>query len=115
MPKRSNGKRKGIERGVQKHKIKSKAIEIAVDGEEEVGHLPLENHQLLGIPYDRIFGMAERFYVFLFRKCGKAFLVPFRQVEDGCYVPTDFKARLLHYVVLTIGFASMFHKVVACS
>ena len=115
MPKRSNGKRKGIQWGVQKHKIKSKAIETAVDGEEDVGNLPFENRQLLGIPYERIFKIAEKFYGFLFRMCGKVFLVPFRQDEDGRYVPTDLKARLLHYVVLSIGFASMFHKVVACS
>ena len=79
-------------------------------------HLSVKNRQLLGVPYSRIFSIAKKIYGFLFRMCGKGF---FSSLQRGwgwsLYIPTDLKRRLTHYCVFSIGFASMFHKLVACS
>ena len=101
MGKRTTGKRRGIQRGVAKHKVRSKPV-AGLEGERTV------------------FGVRESVYFSIGRKCfefwlhygGKLYLVPFAQTSRGEYVSLDRRGTLIHYFVWLIKFLMLLHKFV---
>ena len=98
MGKRSTGRKRGIQRGVGKHKIKIKPLE----GEKS----------------EAVFGLHKSVYASLGEKCfeilyqGSVFfqLIPFRRNAAGEYVPLNWKQKIGHYAVLSLGFVILLQK-----
>ena len=98
MGKRSTGRKRGIQRGVGKHKIKIKK-------------LPKKTEEtLFGVDKSVYSATGEKCFEFLYQ--GSVFfqLVPFRRTATGQYVPLNWKQKLAHYAVLSLSAASTLHK-----
>ena len=98
MGKRSTGRKRGILRGLGKHKIKIKPLE--------------------GQSGETVFGVKKSVVSDLGAKCfevmyqGSVFfqLVPFRRTIGGEYIPLIWKQKVPHYAVLCLWFALTLHK-----
>ena len=99
MGKRSTGKKRGIQRGVAKHKIRSKPLK-GKEGEQTV----------LGIGESVYFAIARKCFELWFYWCGKLYLAPFARTATGEYVPLDPRSKLIHYVVWSLKFLMQLHK-----
>ena len=99
MGKRSTRKKRGIQRGVGKHEIKSKALAVK--------QIDL-----------KILGLGEHFYLSIARKCvevwlywcSKLYLTPFTRTATGQYVPLDPRSKLIHFFVWFVKFLMLLHK-----
>ena len=98
--KRSTGRKRGIQRGVAKHKIRSRPVAGKLEGER----------RLLGFAESVYFATSKRCFEFWFLWCDKLYLAPFTRSTAGVYVPSDWKRKLIHYVVWFIIFLSLLHK-----
>ena len=102
MGKRSTGRKRGIQRGIVKHTIRSKRLQQGKSEGER-----------------RVFGIAESVYFSVGRKCfdfwffcsEKLYLVPFTRTLTGQYVPLDPKRQLIHYFVWLLQSLMLLHKV----
>ena len=101
MGKRSTSKKRGIQRGVAKHKIKSKALKLK-EGERTV----------LGVAESFYVSTAAKCFEFWFYCCGKLYLAPFTRTESGEYVPLDRKSKLIHSFVWLAKLLMLLHKLV---
>ena len=101
MGKRSTGKKRGIHRGVAKHKIKSKAVKGKEGGQT-----------IFGIGESVYSSLGRKCFEFWFYWCSKLYLIPFARTEDGEYVPLDTKSTIVHYCVWFVKFLVLLHKVV---
>ena len=99
MGKRSNRRRRRIQRGVGKHKIKTKPLEI--NGCETI----------FGIEKSAFFHVGAKCFEILYQ--GSVFfqLVPFRRITtSGQYIPLNWKQKVGHYSVLCLGFVILLQK-----
>ena len=100
MGKRSTGKKRGIQRGVAKHKIRSKALNGTPGG----GRI------FLGIEESAYFSWGKRCFDFWFFCCQKLYLAPFTRTATGQYVPWDGKSKHIHYFTWFLMFLILLHK-----
>ena len=101
MGKRSTGKKRGIQRGVAKHKIKSKVLK-GKDGGQTI----------FGIGESVYSSLGGKCFEFWFYWCSKLYLIPFARTEDGEYVPLDTKSTIIHYCVWFVKFLILLHKLI---
>ena len=99
MGKKSTSKKRGIQRGAAKHKIRSKLL-TGKDSKRTV----------LGITASVYFSIGRKCFEFLLHGCGKLYLAPFTPTASGEYVPLDRKARLMHYFIWFLNFLTFLHK-----
>lgn len=104
MGKRSTGKRRGIQRGVAKHRIQSKSLE----GSEI-------ERTVFGIGESVYFSLGRRCFDFWFSWCDRLQLVPFTRTATGEYVALDKTRKLIHYSVWFLMFLVLLHKVARLS
>ena len=102
MGKRSNGKKRGLRRGVGKHLIKSKVL-LKKNGDERT---------VLWIGESVYFSAARKCFEFLFYCCSKLYLAPFTRSENGKYVPLDHRSKLIHRFTWSVMFLMLLHKLV---
>ena len=101
MGKRTTGKKRGIQRGVAKHKIKSKAL--SARGSDRT---------FLGVGEQFYFSLARKCFEFWLYCCNKLHLASFTRNESGEYVLLDQKSQFIHYCVWSIKFVMLLHKTV---
>ena len=99
MGKKSTGRKRGMQRGVGKHKIRSKAIE-ARPGEDG----------FLGIRRSVYFAWGLKCFDLLYRGTEFFQLAPFRRTLSGEYVHLNSKQKTRYYAALGIGFVLMLQK-----
>ena len=99
MGKRTTGKKRGIQRGVGKHKIRSKPFK-GKDGERCV----------FCIGESVYFSGGRKLFEFWFSYCCGMYLIPFTRTSNGEYVRLDRKGLLIHYSVWTVKFFMLLHK-----
>ena len=99
MGKRSTGKKRGIQRGVARHKIQSKAVK----GKETA-------RRILGVEESVWFSVGGKCFDFWFYWCEKLYLVPFTRTAGGIYVALDRKSQVIHYFVWFLKFLMLLHK-----
>ena len=99
MGKKSTGRKRGIQRGVGKHKIQSKAV----------GARPGEDG-FLGIGRSVYFALGLKCFELLYRGTEFFHLVPFKRNANGEYVPLDLKQKIWHYAALSLGSVLMLQK-----
>ena len=99
MGKRSTQKKRGIQRGVAKHKIRSKPLKQ-------------KEHQkkVLGIPESFYFAVGKNCFEFWFFCCRKLYLIPFTRTAQGDYVALEGSRKRIHYLVWFIKFLVLLHK-----
>ena len=104
MGKRSTAKKRGIPRGLSKHKIKSKPVLIQNnDGERTI----------LGIRESVYYSTARFCFNFWFSCCSKLYLIPFTRTLDGKYVRLKgSKAIISTYCAWLLKFIMLLHKLV---
>ena len=102
MGKRSTGRKRGIQRGGGKHKIKIKKL----SGKED--------ETVLGLGKSVYSALGAKSFEFLYQGSVFLNLVPFRRNDSGEYVPLDcWKQKVKYYAVLCLGFVFMLHKILA--
>ena len=99
MGKKSTGRKREIQRGVGKHKIRSKAV----------GARPGEDG-FLGIGRSVYFSLGLKCFELLYRGTEFFHLIPFRCTAKGEYVPLDFKQKVWHYAVFSLGSVLILQK-----
>ena len=100
MGKRSTGKKRGIQRGVAKHKIRSKPLAANFAGEWKV----------LGLKESVYFLLGKRCFDFWFYWSEKLYLAPFTRTATGQYVPLDRGSKLAHNFAWFLMFLILLHK-----
>ena len=99
MGKKSTGKKRGIQHGVGKHKIRSKPLK-AKEGERTV----------FGIGESVYFSLGRKCFEFWFHCCEKLYLAPFTRTEDGEFVPVNHKSTFIHRCAWFVKFLMLLHK-----
>ena len=99
MGKRSTPKKRGIQRGVAKYKIRSKPL-------KEREH----QRTLMGIPESFYFSVGKNCFECWFFCCSKLYLLPFTRTLHGEYVPLQGKSKRIHYLVRFIKFLVLVYK-----
>ena len=100
MAKKSNGKKRGIQRGVGKHKIQSRPTDSAA----QHGKKYLD---VSGIGFAEL---GRKCFELTFRGAEYFCLAPFTRTLNGEYVPLDLRQRTRHYVALSIVYALTLQK-----
>ena len=99
MGKMSTGKKRGIQQGIAKHKIGSKA------GKGSGGE-----RLVLGTRETVYFSIGRKCFEFWFYCCCRLYLTPFTRTANGEYVPRDRKGKLLHYTAWFLKSLMLLHK-----
>ena len=99
MGKKSTGRKRGIQRGVGKHKIQSTALNA------RPGH-----DGFLGIGRSVYFAVGHKCFDLLYRGTEFFQLAPFRRTLSGKYVPLNLKQKFRYCAALGIGLALMLQK-----
>ena len=101
MGKRSSGKKRGIQRGVPKNKIRSKPQTNKSDGKRRV----------FGIEESVYFSLGKRCFDFWFFWSEKLYLAPFARTATGNkYVPLGGRRKDVHYFAWFFMFLMFLHK-----
>ena len=100
MGKRSIAKKRGIQRGVAKHKIRSQPLTDK----------PTYTRRILGIEESVYFSLGKRCFDFWFFGSDKLYLTPFTKTGNGQYVPLDAKAKFGHYSAWFLMFLILVHQ-----
>ena len=105
MPRKARGRRRTLQPGVQKHKIRSKNF-------DEEGILDLLEQFIPQTNLHRLFNLAEKsFQLFTKINC-KLCLIPYSLSDDGKLEPISRTKLWIHYLVLSVLAVSMMHKLI---
>ena len=99
MGKTTTGKKRGVQRGVAKHKIGSRPVKE--NGDEQL---------LFGLREAVYFSMARKCFEFFLHSCATIYLTPFTRTADGQYVPRGRKGMVMHYTVWLVKCILFLHK-----
>ena len=102
MGRRGTQKKRGVARGVAKHKISSKPLKL---GNNE------KTRTVAGIRHSVFFALGKSCFEFLLFCCHKLHLVPFTRTPSGQYVPLDGKNKVLYLIAWFLMFLMLVHKV----
>lgn len=102
MGKKSTGRKRGIARGVGKHKIRSKDPEAEQDGDTD--------ESFLGFRRSALLASGQKSFDILFRGTELFHLAPFKRTLTGQYVPLNFKQKIRHYAAVGIAVSLMLQK-----
>lgn len=104
MGKKSTGRKRGIQRGVGKYKIRSKVVGAEQDDDNGEGFLGFQRSAFLAA--------GQKCFDILFEGTKFFQLAPFRRTLTGQYVPLTSKQTILHYAAIIIGVLFMLQKFV---
>ena len=88
-----------MQRGIAKHKIRSKALKGTEGG-----------RTLLGIEETVYFSLGKRCFDFWFYWSDKLYLAPFKRTATGQYVPLHGRRKLIHHFTWCLMFLILLHK-----
>ena len=99
MGKRTTQKKRAIQQGVAKHKIKSKVLKGTVSG-----------RTFLGLEESVYCSWGKGCFDFWFYCCDKLYLAPFTRTATGQYVPLEGTRKLIHRFAWSLMFLILLHE-----